>query len=190
MDDSAQISKTLERLARAIERAEVAETAALGRIRAADARIADAQARIIDAEAQTAHADSHMLAAKAHMAAADAHMEDAEQRVARAANEKESAEDLAAETAARMEAENFDSAEYQRALYHYQQLMRHRIANPLQIIKGLAYTLLNQRGLGTKRRREMIGLIEEQAALLERLALFAPDILSEEEQELHPRPFE
>lgn len=176
MDDAHELAATLERLTRAIEATRVAETRADARTAAADATIDDARARIEDAEAQTAHADSHMKAAKAHMSAARAHMGDAEARTSDADRQTQYAMD--------------DADQYQRALYHYQQLVRHRIANPLQIIKGMAHTLLNHTGLGAARRREMIELIEQQAELMERLSLFMPEVEGDAEQGLRPRPFD
>ena len=43
--------------------------------------------------------------------------------------------------AAKLAEATSDSEEYQRALFHYTQLVRHRMANPLQVIVGAAATL-------------------------------------------------
>lgn len=148
----------------------------------ADATIEDARAQISDADAQTRHADAHMEAARARMATAEAHMRDADARAARAAADQTAADELA-------HAASRDADEYQRALYHYQQLVRHRLANPLQIIKGMAYTLLHQKGLGAMRRREMLEMIEEQAVLMERLSLFDTAQQGDEERDLRGQAF-
>ena len=190
MNDAGKIAETLARLTRAIASSQRAEGRADARTAAADATISDAKARIDDAEAQTAHANSHMEAAKAHMAAANAQMGDADARIIYAVDDQELADEQMADAVAMIADENEDSAEYQRALYHYRQLIRHRLANPLQIIHGMAHTMLHQDGICAQQRREMLILIEEQAILMERLSIFAPEVQTDAERELSPRPFQ
>lgn len=92
-----------------------------------------------------------------------------------------------AEAVALMEAARRDSQEYQRAIYHYTQLVRHRMANPLQTISGMALTLRDQRDLDPQLRHQMIEAIYEQAQALERICL-EPQIVNDAERELRPRP--
>ncbi|MCW2925229.1 MAG: hypothetical protein JWM98_2633 [Thermoleophilia bacterium] len=83
-----------------------------------------------------------------------------------------------------------DSDEYQRALHHYQQLMRHRIANPLHVIVGMAETLLREDDLAPGTQRLMLQAIADQGHLLERLTLFEPEQQDTVERDLHAKPFE
>lgn len=189
-------AEALARLNDAIAETQALDVLAERRIASADLRIADADARIYDADQQTAHARSGMAAADAHMEAAQAHMADADARAARAAvqtvqarRDKDDAIVMAAEADRESSLAMSDSEEYQRALYHYQQLVRHRIANPLQIILGMAHTLLERRDLPEEARAEMIGAICDAASLLERLSLFSAEQLGVEESELNGRPF-
>ncbi len=78
-------------------------------------------------------------------------------------------------------------AEYERALRDYRQLIRHRMANPLQVICGMSRTLLEREELDTETSRGMLEHILEQANRLERIAL-DPVTLTVEEAELRPRP--
>lgn len=180
MNDDADTSEGIY-LQRAKERA-------AARSANADARIADADARIVDAEAQIRHAVTSMDAALAHMSAAEAHMRDADQRAEDAELLMERADDRMADAAASLADAADDSAEYQRAVYHYTQLVRHRMANPLQAICGLAQTLDDHPDLPRERRLEMIAAILQQARVLERVSL-EPSTSTTSERELHPRPF-
>lgn len=155
----------------------------------ADARIADADARIVDADAQIRHAGTAMDAAKAHMAAADAHMREADQKSADAVELMEEADERMAAAAIALAEARDDSAEYERALYHYTQLVRHRMANPLQAIAGLAQTLEEHPDLPREQRLEMVSAIRDQASVLERVSL-EPTHRNPVEHDLHPKPFE
>ena len=155
----------------------------------ADARIADADARIVDADAQIRHAATAMDAAMSHMLAAEAHMRDADQKSADADQLMCEADERMVDAANCLAAARSDSAEYQRALYHYTQLVRHRMVNPLQAICGLIQTLDEHPDLPRERRVEMVAAIRDQARVLERVSL-APDNLDAAERELHPKPFE
>lgn len=181
-EDSSAVDEALADARRAEQRADA-------RAADADARVADADARIVDADAQTRHAMTAMDAAISHMSAAEAHMRDADQRATDADHLMLRADAHIERAAKALASAKDDSAEYQRALYHYTQLVRHRMANPLQAIYGLAQTLEEHPDLPRDRRLEMIATIREQAQALERVSL-DPDNLDEAERELHPRPFE
>lgn len=172
----------------AVESAHLAERRADLRTQDADARIVSADAHIADAEAQTAHADAHMDAAKAHMVAARAHMTDADLRAEGADSSRDQA-DLQLEAAARQLAKaQANSDEYERALYHYTQLVRHRMANPLQVICGTLQTLLDRPGMEESDRNEMLEAAHQQANVLSRICL-EPEVLADVERGLEPRPF-
>jgi hypothetical protein len=128
-----------------------------------------------DATARMRDANRHMAAATRRDEQASERMAEADRRIV-AADESRSA---AVE----------DSAEYDRALYHYTQLVRHRIVNPIQVIGGMAQTMLAMPDLPRERRRELLLAILEQVETLEHVSL-EPTAQGEEERELHPRPFE
>jgi signal transduction histidine kinase len=182
MSDDRHPSEEDVRIHRAERRADL-------RSASADARIADADARILDAKAQIRHAATAMKAAMAHMVAAEAHMRDADQKSVDANDLMDEADVRMANAAALLSDAEDDSAEYERALYHYTQLVRHRMANPLQAIGGLAQTLEENPDLPRERRIEMISAIREQARVLTRVSL-EPGNLDATERELHPKPFE
>ena len=77
-------------------------------------------------------------------------------------------------------------AEYQRALRAYRQVVRHRIANPLQVISGTAATLLDHPDVDVATRRTMFESILDAADKLQRATLFDPARASEIERELDP----
>lgn len=197
MDTSETLPDALARLNLAIADAKAAEFLADRRSDSADRRIMDADARIYDADQQTAHAKSGIAAADAHMESARAHMADADARAQRADSERSQAQLETLAARARTADADRDSAEalldideYQRALHHYQQLVRHRIANPLQIITGMAHTILERPDLDEDVRKDMIEAICDASKLLERLALFSPERLGQEEHGLRGMPFE
>src|SRR5881394_1784374 len=64
--------------------------------------------------------------------------------------------------AAKLAEATSDSEEYQRALYHYTQLVRHRMANPLQIIGGIAATLIAKPDLEPADRLNMLEIMYKQ----------------------------
>ncbi|HEY6017119.1 MAG TPA: hypothetical protein VIU16_10055 [Gaiellaceae bacterium] len=80
-----------------------------------------------------------------------------------------------------------DSEEYQRALYHYTQLVRHRMANPLQIIGGCAATLQAKPDLPREERLLLLEEVYKQVRILERVCL-DPKIMHPSEESLDPRP--
>lgn len=156
-----EIADQLERLSKAVEQ--------VAAVDAEFTRAAYADARDLAADARDAAADERDTAADARDLATNARMSQADRQTRLAEH---------------------DSEEYNRALYHYTQLVRHRIANPLQIIAGMADTLLHNKSLDPTLQRDMLAAIEDQANLLERLSLFHPDLQGDEERDLHPRPFE
>jgi signal transduction histidine kinase len=76
--------------------------------------------------------------------------------------------------------------EYERALRDYRRLARHRIANPLAVVRGGAATL-RELELDEAQRAEIVRAIEEAALELERVALH-PEPERPEERGLRPRP--
>lgn len=78
------------------------------------------------------------------------------------------------------------AAEYRRALLDYNQLVRHRIANPLTAIGGGIRTLL-ERELDRATQLELLTSMLDQAQRLERVAL-DPTIIGAEEGVLRPAP--
>lgn len=90
----------------------------------------------------------------------------------------------------RVSVAQYNSDEYHRALAHYTQVIRHRVANPIQVIQGLARTLIDMPELSTVRRNEMIEAIDEAARRLADMTIFNPAMHGPEESELHAKPFE
>jgi signal transduction histidine kinase len=76
--------------------------------------------------------------------------------------------------------------EYERALRDYRSLARHRLANPLTVIRGGLETLRSQK-LSRRQRDELIEAIAIEAARLESVAL-DPRANGDEERELRPEP--
>ena len=76
--------------------------------------------------------------------------------------------------------------EYGRALRDYRRLMRHRIGNPLTVIRGGVATL-RELPLDPETQSSLLESIEEAVGELERVAL-DPAAASPEEQTLRPRP--
>ena len=187
--EHAAAEEALEAAERAEKAALRAEKAAKARSVNADSRIVDAQARINDADAQTNRARTAMTAAKSHMTAAAAHMRDADTRSHDAEELIAQADQQMMEAAAKLAEAEDDSDEYQRAIYHYTQLVRHRMANPLQTICGMSQTLDENPNLDRQIREQMISDIHKQAQVLARVCLDAR-VISGEEYELQPRPFE
>ena len=113
------------------------------------------------------------------MAVADHRTEDAERLMT-------FADEQIVVAAAKLAEATSDSEEYQRALYHYTQLVRHRMANPLQIIGGIAATLTpaRPRACGPI---EMLESSTKQTKILERVCL-DPKIMHPSEQSLDPAP--
>ena len=89
--------------------------------------------------------------------------------------------------AAKLAEATSDSEEYQRALFHYTQLVRHRMANPLQIIVGAAATLRARTDLPIDEHLALLDVIVKEAVVLERICL-APKIMDPSEDTLDPAP--
>jgi len=65
----------------------------------------------------------------------------------------------------------WQEGEYQKAVNHYTQLMRHRVANPLTAICGLTQTLMEMPDLDIETRSEMYHAIYTQCLELLHLSL-------------------
>ena len=76
---------------------------------------------------------------------------------------------------------------YQFALHTYEQLMRHRIANPLTVICGVAETLRDHEDLGSSQRAELLDALLEQARTL-RSCVLDPSPTDSAEMVLEPWP--
>jgi signal transduction histidine kinase len=84
---------------------------------------------------------------------------------------------------------NAAEREYRRAMWHYTQLMKHRISNPLQTIIGMSETLRDMPDLEASRRQAMIEAIGQQARVLREVSL-EPRVLAENERILRPAPLD
>jgi signal transduction histidine kinase len=114
------------------------------------------------------------------MALADHRAEDADRMM-------HEADEQLVVAAAKLAEATSDSDEYQRALYHYTQLVRHRMANPLQVISGMSQTLASMPNLPASERVPMINAILGAARVLEKICL-EPKIMHASEHELDPTP--
>lgn len=72
------------------------------------------------------------------------------------------------------------AAEYERALRSYQLLMRHRIANPLQVICGTARTLHELPSLDTEQARSLLTALMHECSQLQTMSLRADPITAVE----------
>lgn len=81
-------------------------------------------------------------------------------------------------------------SEYHRALRHYHDLVRHRIANPLLVICGMAETLRDIPDLDSETQEAMLQAIVDASVRLGSEALFDPQRHGIEEQELDAIPRE
>jgi signal transduction histidine kinase len=84
---------------------------------------------------------------------------------------------------------NAAEREYRRAVWHYTQLMKHRISNPLQTIIGMADTLRDMPDLERSRRLAMIEAIGQQARVLRDVSL-EPHTVAPTEHALRPTPMQ
>lgn len=100
------------------------------------------------------------------------------------------AEALVAAATRQVALARYDSGEYHRALADYTNLVRHRVANPLTVIQGMARTLLELPDIEPEVRRDMLVAIDEAAERLARETIFRPDHQGPEEVCLRPRPFD
>lgn len=91
------------------------------------------------------------------------------------------------ELAVRIAAADAARRAYDDALSNYAQLVRHRLANPLQTVLGMAQTLLDRPELDDGTRRRMVEAIHEQGLVL-RSTCVEPRLLDDVEHELDPRP--
>jgi signal transduction histidine kinase len=162
----------------------------------ADDREDSAQATQLRADADTARAGLMLAEANVALQAAKEHLNAAESQQAAADHKTEDAERLMSfaddqlATAAAKLAEatsDSDSEEYQRALYHYTQLVRHRMANPLHIIGGAAATLQAQPELDSLAKNALLAEIYKQTKILERVCL-EPKVMHPSENGLEPMP--
>jgi signal transduction histidine kinase len=76
--------------------------------------------------------------------------------------------------------------EYRRALADYRRLARHRLANPLSVIRG-GVIALKTLALSEDERRKLLDSMEAESERLEKVAL-EPDPVGAEESRLRPRP--
>ncbi len=77
--------------------------------------------------------------------------------------------------------------EYARALADYRRLARHRLANPLTVIRGGVVALRSFPDLDADQRDELLDAMERETRRLETIAL-EPQPQSPEEELLEPRP--
>jgi signal transduction histidine kinase len=127
--------------------------------------------------------------ARALQRAADARMAEADRRMADAEALLEIASAQLSVAARNIANANAAEREYRRAIWHYTQLMKHRISNPLQTIIGMAETLRDMPDLERSRRQAMIEAIGQQARVLRDVSL-EPRVLAENERVLRPSPLE
>jgi signal transduction histidine kinase len=78
--------------------------------------------------------------------------------------------------------------EYARALVDYRRLARHRLANPLTVLRS-GTTALRSLDLDARQRNDVLDALEQASHRLEEVAL-EPEPLSPEERSLRPRPAE
>jgi hypothetical protein len=147
------------------------------RVRETIADVRDAEADIRDALADTREAEEDLREARSGVREVELRLRESV------------AAGLHVDANEKLAAAFEDSQEYQRAVRHYRDIVRHRIANPLQIVKGMAITLVNDDSMG-QQQVQMLDAIIEAAYRLERATLFDPDSQSAVEQVLHPKPFE
>ena len=147
---------------------------------AADERAMAAEIRLAEANVHMQAAKEHLTAAASQAAAADHQSEDAERLMA-------FADEQLVVAAAKLAEATSDSEEYQRALFDYTSLVRHRMANPLQTIVGAAATLKSRPDLPTDQRLALLDAIVKEAVILERICL-TPKIMHPNEETLAPTP--
>lgn len=82
---------------------------------------------------------------------------------------------------------HYRAEEYERALQHYTQVVRHRLFNPLSVIKGGAVTLRDGTVADPHVRRELLDAMIASAEEIERVSLL-PERRDELERELDAIP--
>lgn len=80
-----------------------------------------------------------------------------------------------------------NAREYERARHDYEQLVRHRIANPLAVVQGIALTLQDHPELPADTRRSLVASLVAASEELVDVSL-EPTQRSLEEHELHAVP--
>jgi signal transduction histidine kinase len=80
----------------------------------------------------------------------------------------------------------FRAEEYRRALADYRRLARHRLANPLSVIRG-GVIALRTLELSPKEREQLLDSMEQESERLEQIAL-EPQPNGAEERALRPQP--
>ena len=147
----------------------------------------DLEQRAVLADLRLAEANVALQSAKEHLHAAAAQEAAAEHKTEDAERLKSFADDQLITAAAKLAEATSDSEEYQRALYHYTQLVRHRMANPLHVIGGAAATLQARPEMPATEREALLNEIYRQAKVLERVCL-EPKIMDASENGLNPIP--
>src|SRR3954449_4358061 len=147
----------------------------------------DLERRAVVADLRVAEANVALQSAKEHLNAAAAQEAAAEHKTEDAERLKSFADDQLVTAAAKLAEATSDSEEYQRALYHYTQLVRHRMANPLHIIGGAAATLQARPDMLAAERAVLLNEIYKQTKVLERVCL-EPKIMHPSETGLDPMP--
>jgi signal transduction histidine kinase len=167
--------------------ADVRQADAEGQALRVDELLRTADERAVAAEVRLAEANVHMQAAKQHLAAAELQAAAADHRSEEAERLMAFADEQLVIAAAKLAEATSDSEKYQRALFDYTALVRHRIANPLQSIVGAAATLKARPDLPSDQQRVLLDVIVKEAVVLERICL-APTIMHPSESPLFPTP--
>jgi signal transduction histidine kinase len=81
---------------------------------------------------------------------------------------------------------HYREEEYRRALTDYRRLARHRLANPLSVIRG-GVIALKTLDLDQASREQLLDSMEQESERLEKIAL-EPEPETPEERALRPRP--
>ncbi len=80
-------------------------------------------------------------------------------------------EPIARGIAAREDAARYRAAEYERARRHYEQVVRHRLFNPLTVIRGAAVTLRDERVADEQVRERLLQAIVDASDEIEDVSL-------------------
>src|SRR4051812_44162636 len=110
-----------------------------------------------------------------------------DQRVGNALIAGPEADEQLVVAAAKLAEATSDSEEYQRALFDYTSLVRHRMANPLQTIVGAAATLKARPALPSDQQRVLLDVIVKEPVVLERVCP-TPKTMHPSEGPLAPTP--
>jgi mycothiol synthase len=167
--------------------ADVRQADAVGQARRIEELMRTADERAMAAELRLAEANVHMQAAKEHFVAAEAQTAAADHRSEDAERLMNFADEQLVVAAAKLAEATSDSEEYQRALFDYTALVRHRMANPLQTIVGAAATLKARPDLPSAQQLALLDAIAKEAVVLERICL-TPKIMHPSEDALDPTP--